>query len=146
MGDEQRESASICARETVNSVAVEVSSGDLLVEGSRCTIDFVERSHKSQVTASGEPVYSLERNLHHGKRPYERLILLHTENASIKLQQQLRPCNGKLLASVPCAVPSTKPHLYGVIDIRRLAINSNFFFLQSGYAMFVERRSNAIIT
>lgn len=69
----------------------------------------------SQVTVSGEPVYSLEEKLHHGKRPYERLVLLHTEDVSTELQQKLRSCDGKLLVTVPCAVPSTKPQLYGVV-------------------------------
>ena len=66
-----------------------------------------------QVTVSGEPVHSLEEKLHHGKRPYERIVLLHTENASEELRQRLHSGDGKMLASVPCAVPSTKAHLYG---------------------------------
>ena len=66
-----------------------------------------------KVTRGLQPVYSLEDNLHHGNRPFERLLVC---TAATNTSTQLCHLDEQLIVSVPCAVPSTKPPLYGMLS------------------------------
>jgi hypothetical protein len=69
-----------------------------------------------QVTQSNQPVYSLTHNLHHGKRPYECVLLATThEQHNDEFNKMISNLDQKLIVSVPCAVPSAKPPLNGLL-------------------------------
>ena len=68
-----------------------------------------------QITRDARSVYSMHSDASsHTKRPYERLWICGTGELDAEIAARLRAIDQRLLVSVPCAVPSTKPELNGL--------------------------------